>query len=510
MAVQGGIARGKGPMAAPARATLWQHFLAQFANDGGAQDATTTPGPAAVTPEDPTGQSKSYLENNSGLRQLAEHTTWEAEAFIPVSRFEIAEHLVANGVWGNTPRDSIQRVFRYLAAWRHVVYKERLDELEQTYLPFSSETDLLRLGEFTADQLKDYRGRFIKGLRRLLKQANYIEVDRAEMEELMSHGSQYKLDLKVELADFEECILYRRGTDYRTEIRRSPWTLYLIKKPVQFPIYQRLCVLLKLWPEETRIAKVMADQNVSRRRAASIVRNSRSSLPAGIEADKIYIKLFKDIPHSDLEMLFPNTKVRLSRLDKIKIGGSAAGGVGLGLFGLITKVLLAAVFSPYALLVGLFGLGTVIFRQVMGFFNQRTQYMKVLAQNLYFHSLADNRSAFTLLANRAEEEDVKEDMLLYTVLATEKIHRHEIADVRIYLSSWLRQNYDVDVDFEAEDALGRLVRDGIVREDANGLLVTLKPDEALKHYDGMWDSYLQPGGMDRRLLDEDSQVEAIG
>ena len=51
----------------------------------------------------------------------------------------------------------------------------------------------------------------------------------------------------------------------------------------------------------------------------------------------------------------------------------------------------AAVFSPYALVVGLFGLGTVIFRQVMGFFNQRTQYMKVLAQNLYFHSMADNR-----------------------------------------------------------------------------------------------------------------------
>ncbi len=436
----------------------------------------------------------------------SEHTTWEAEAFIPVSRFEIAETLVARGAWGTVPPDNVRRLFRYLAAWRHVVYKERLDELEQTYLPFSSETDLLRVGNFTDDQRTDYRHRFIKGLRRLLKQANYIEVSRVEMNELMNRGSQYKLDLKVDLADFEECILYRRGTDFRVEQQRSPWTLYLVERTVRFPIYQRLCVLLKLWPEEERIAQLMAERKIPRWRATRVVRKSRSTLPKGIESGMIYIKLFKDIPHADLEMLFPNTQVRLSKLDKLRIGGSAASGVGIGLFGLITKVLAAAVFSPYALIVGLFGLGTIMFRQIMGFFNQRTQYMKVLAQNLYFHSLADNRSAFTLLANRAEEEDVKEEMLLYTVLATEKIHRHEIADVRTYLSSWLRQNYEVDVDFDAEDALSRLMRDGIVREELDGLLTTLAPDAALAHYDTMWDGYLQPAGLDRRLLDEDVAI----
>ncbi len=503
MTLQGRAARGAEPDARPAKASFWQHFRAQFANDTAAKREATERAKLIEPPPVAGAKQKSYLENNAGPRQSADHTTWEAEAFIPVSRFEIAEHLANNGVWGATPRDSVRRLFRYLSAWRHVVYKERLDELEQTYMPFSSENDLLRLGDFTPDQLTDYRGRFIKGLRRLLKQANYIEVDRTEMEELMNRGSQYQLDLKVELADFEECILYRRGTDYKTELRRSPWTLYLIEKPVQFPIYQRLCVLLKLWPEEHRVRQVMNEQNVPKWRAQRIVNASRSSLPDGIEADKIYIKLFRDIPHSDLEMLFPNTKVRLSRLDKLKIGGSAASGVGLGLFGLITKVLLAAVISPYAVVVGLFGLGTVIFRQVMGFFNQRTQYMKILAQNLYFHSLADNRSAFTLLANRAEEEDVKEEMLLYTVLATDTVYRKEINDVRVYLSNWLRQNYDVDVDFEAEDALGRMLRDGVVREEADGKLVTMKPDEALKHYDVMWDSYLQPAGMDRRLINED-------
>jgi len=496
-------ARGTAAPAVAAKPSLWRHILAQFAQDTHAKPEPTPARPPSRPPDQSDQHTKSYLENNAGPRQPGERTTWQAEAFIPVSRFEIAEHLVVNGVWGATSRDSVRRLFRYLSAWRHVVYKERLDELEQTYLPFSSETDLLRLGDFTPDQLTAYRSRFIKGLRRLLKQANYIEVDKGELHGMMNAGSQYQLELKVELADFEECILYRRGTDFRTELRRSPWTLYLVQTPVEFPIYQRLCVLLKLWPEDTRIDQVMTEQKVPRWRAKRIVRASRSSLPEGIESDKIYIKLFRDIPHTDLEMLFPNTKVRLSRLDKIKIGGSAASGVGLGIFGLITNVLTAAVFSPYALLVGLFGIGTVVFRQVMGFFNQRTQYMKVLAQNLYFHSLADNRSAFTLLANRAEEEDVKEEMLLYTVLANDVVKRNEIGKVHSYLSSWLRENYNLDVDFEAEEALDRLMRDGIVREGPDGMLITMKPDEALQHYDSMWDSYLQPAGMDRRLLDED-------
>lgn len=436
----------------------------------------------------------------------SEHVTWESEAFIPVSRFEIAERMVTSGQWGADSPDTIRRLFRYMSAWRHVVYKERLDELEQTYQPFSPETDLLRVGEFTAGQQANYRDRFIAGMKRLLRQANYIEVARVDVHSMMKGTSQYGLDLKVELEDFEECIIYRRGTDFRTEQRRSMWTLYLFKHKVRFPVYQRLCVLLKLWPEEARITQVMAESKVPRWRAARIVRKSRSTLPAGLDSDKIYIKLFKDIPHADLEMLFPNTQVRFSRLDKLRLGGSAASGVGLGIFGAFTKLMAVAVFTPYALVIAAFGIAGIIIRQIMGFFNQRTQYMKVLAENLYFHSLADNRSAFTLLANRAEEEDIKEEMLLYAVLATEPIHRHELPDVKAHISSYLRQQFDVDVDFDIDDALGRLIRDSLVTEGPDGLLATLTPTQALAHLDGMWDSYLHPQGMDRRLLDEDADV----
>ena len=67
------------------------------------------------------------------------------------------------------------------------------------------------------------------------------------------------------------------------------------------------------------------------------------------------------------------------------------------------------------------GLCGIAFRQATSFMNQRNRYMMTMAQNLYFHALADNRGVTTLLASRAAEEDIKEEMLLYSVMAKERV-----------------------------------------------------------------------------------------
>ena len=65
-------------------------------------------------------------------------------------------------------------------------------------------------------------------------------------------------------------------------------------------------------------------------------------------------------------------------------------------------------------------------RQATNFINQRNRYMVVMARNLYFHAMADNRGVMTLLADRAAEEDIKEEMLLYSVLAKERINIRDL------------------------------------------------------------------------------------
>jgi len=46
------------------------------------------------------------------------------------------------------------------------------------------------------------------------------------------------------------------------------------------------------------------------------------------------------------------------------------------------------------------------------------------------------------------------------------------------------------VDFEVDDALSRLIEDGIVTEAADGTLTALQPAAAADHIDSMWDQIL--------------------
>ena len=221
-------------------------------------------------------------------------------------------------------------------------------------------------------------------------------------------------------------------------------------------------------------------------------KRGREHLPPSVSSGKIYVKVFKRIPQVDLEMLFPNTRISFRPLDKLRLFVTAGGGTAAGVVGTATKLLAAT--NPFTLAVAVAGLSAVIFRQVMGFFNTRNRYMMVLAQNLYFCSLANNLGALTLIAENAEEEDVKEDMLLYAFLAQSPSHREALPEAKDAIGRFLKEHCQATVGYDAEDALRRLLADGLVTSDEDGTLTAIAPAAARDHLDTLWD----------RLLDVDS------
>ena len=238
--------------------------------------------------------------------------------------------------------------------------------------------------------------------------------------------------------------------------------------------------------------EVMAEQKFSRKEAEKAVKRLRSLFPDMVKEDQIYIKLFKNIPRNDLEMVFPNTRVKFRLFDKIKLGVTGGGAVGAGVFGTASKVAAGglAVTNPVALAGAFVTLGGVAFRQVMGFINQKNRYMVVMAQNLYFHAMADNSGVIIQLADRAAEEDVKEEILLYCVLAKEAAKRSDLPAIDAAIEKYLETTYGIVVDFDLDDALRRLIADGVVREEADGTLVALPPEKAGLHIDERWDRLL--------------------
>lgn len=413
------------------------------------------------------------------------------ETFIPVTRAALMDRLTRPQAWRPGEGDAARRFFRYLAYWRQQQYNASVMHLDQSYEPFSPDSDLLMTRQYTERERHAMKRRVVDGMKELLKQANYSEIDPSDVEVIMTKESHYGLDFHIDLEAFEELAIFYRGASTRRDQRRL-LRKFFRKEEFDVPIFQRLFILFKLKSDEQRIEEFMRTRGMDRKKAEKAVRKLRKLVPEGVSADNIYMKLFKNMPRADVEMIFPNTRVKFRLFDKIKLGVTGGGAVGMGLFGTIGKFVAggAAALNPIALAGALFALGGVLFRQVMSFFNTHQRYMVVMAQNLYFHSLADNRGVLIMIADRAAEEDVKEEMLLYSVLAKETVRRDDLAAVDQAIEEYLLKSFGITVDFDVEDALGRLLADGIVTETPGGLLNAMPPTDAARHIDDMWDVFL--------------------
>ena len=426
------------------------------------------------------------------------------ETFIPVTSYALMDRLTRPEAWGAADASDAKRFFRYLACWRQQQYQTRVTNLDHAYEPFSPDSDLLMTRQFTEGERAAMQSRVVKGMCEILAQANYTRINRSEIELILTSDSHYGLDFHVDLQAFEELEIYYRGASQQKDQRRTLRNFFR-KEEFEVPIFQRLFILFKLKTEEQCIEEYMRTRNITRKKAEKAIRAFSKHIPDGVSREQIYMKLFKNMPRTDVEMIFPNTRVKFRLFDKIKLGVTGSGAVGMGLYGTLSKIFAggtAILASPIAIAGMLFAIGGVLFRQIMGCFNTRQRYMVVMAQNLYFHSMADNRGVIVSLAERAAEEDVKEEILLYSVLAKETLHRKDLKAADRAIEQYLEDAFGVSVDFDLEDALGRLIADGIVNEDDDGTLHALAPAQAAGHIDSLWDIFL-----DR--LPDSSEFEGI-
>ena len=411
------------------------------------------------------------------------------EKFLPITRHALFDRLTQPKSWPAGEATEARRLMRYLDYWRRHSYAADLIELEQLYEPFSPDSDLLTTRSFTPQEKLSMQKQVVEQMRRFLLQANFEHVDASDVKVILTKDSYYGLDLQVDLGAFEEILIFYRGATTMTERRRTAKRLFLWHEDVKVPVFQRLFLLFKLKPFELRVREVMQEHNLQRKEAERTVKRTRGLLPDSVKSDFIYMKLFKNIPRTDVEMIFPNTKVQFRLFDKIKFGVTAGSGLGMGVAGTVGKVALVTT-NPMALLGALAGLGGVAMRQASNFIAQRNRYMIVMAQNLYFHAVADNRGVMTLLADGAAEEDVKEDMLLYCALAKAPVNIRDLQAVDEAIEAYIKDTFDLDVDFDITDALGRLKQDGLISELPDGTLRALPPHAAAKQIDKLWDACL--------------------
>ena len=320
----------------------------------------------------------------------------------------------------------------------------------------------------------------------LLDGANYTPVTMAELDDAMTHESLISLRLEVDLDDYDELLIYRRGSHLDT-VEIPKW-YGLRSEQRTITVDERVVVHTRVKPQ------AWFDQR-------AIDPSQRNLVPG-----HVWLKQFQNVPRADIEMLLPSAQVRFRPIDSLVVGVPA---LASGIAVLATKLLptLGLIFLLVGAWLGfrderpeldqtslviLFGgavtLGGFVVRQWTKLKNRRLEYLKTLTENLYFHTLADGPGVLHTLLSSAEQQEIIEVLLAYRFLLAAP-DGLTTAELDAAIETWLRDSYQSDIDFEIDDAVAKLRRLEVIEDRAT--MRALPLPEALALLDRRWDDLFQ-------------------
>jgi Protein of unknown function (DUF3754) len=423
-------------------------------------------------------------ESETGLDLVQPIPSLTPEKFIPVDRKDIIEQVLEK-LFEPRQRQLASEVLRYICALRQAESAKSLDTLVELYDAFNPDDETVNLHEISAAerklQLEALKARVVD----LVTSANYLEIDKAALEEILAEASGMGFSARVDLTEYDFHLLYYRGAIKDKIMARSWKRLWLADTPVAADAYRRLFIGLKLKPFETRVAELM-ETGLSRRKARRIVRRARDhQMLEGVSEQTLHLKVFRRIARSELQILFPNARIMFTLFDKLWLwigsGGSTLFAIVMAILKFVAAIATISLFFVLFTIAGAIG---AIIRTITSFFNTRTRYMAKLAKSLYFHNIGSNQSVLTLLTDDAEEEDLKEAILTYALLL--KHGHHGIDAVKAEAERFLKDEFDVECAFDIEDGCVHLRKLGLLVDDEHGHPRIRDLDDAREYLTSEW------------------------
>ncbi|MDF3050932.1 MAG: hypothetical protein K0R87_2570 [Pseudonocardia sp.] len=424
------------------------------------------------------------------------------ERFIPFRKTSIVTMCADEVAAGE--RESFRAFAELLSSLLHHEFRAQLEALKDTYYPFNPDADTRTMVELGPTERQAAQQRLVDELTALAEDANFERISSDDLGRAFVEESLMKVRLEADFDDFEQVVFYRRGVHTRQEELKHLFGLR--RRTIEFTNYGKVLVYVKF------------------KDAAHFNARGKDVDDLPFKPGSTIIKLFQDVPRADLEMLFPNARVRMRLVDKLLIGVPA---VVSGVIVVVTKLLASLI--PVVLLLGfwlgvhrepvelnqaqlvalgaaLTAFGGYLVRQYSKFKNRKIQFMKALSENLYFRNLDNDAGVFMKalsenlyfrnldndagvfhhLLDAAEEEEVKEAVLAYHFLRTAG-RPLTAAELDRRIEDWFTGRWDATFDFEVDDGVGKLRRLRLVDDDGQGRLTAVTLDEAKRRLDQIWD-----------------------
>jgi hypothetical protein len=403
----------------------------------------------------------------------------DRERALPVRQGDLTRMLLAQPDLSEADRRQLEEFGKILGATFHAEFFDLVRQLKERYAPLDPDADYVNLPGFTRVRAEHSDEEFLVPFETVLVRANYRPLSLEALMAAVAAPNEMGLTYVPDFSLFEHLRVYVRGFTQIHRECRSHRTFFK-RRTVALDAYQRMVVALKFKPG--------------------------MNIGPLVRSDVLYLRVFKDVPHVDMEMHLPEqgTKVRMRWIDRAQIASPLV----MGLPTLALKILEVITISPLILGGLLIPPLTAGVSSIFGFYRARQRHLYSMIHKLYYMTLANNASVLTRIVDTAEDEEYKEAMLAYFFLwrGPPCGELWTVPALDAHIEAFLKEKTKIEINFEVTDALTKLFRLGIASRDARGRLHALPIDRALKTLDRNWDSTFQypavdPGTPHARALD---------
>ena len=280
-----------------------------------------------------------------------------------------------------------------------------------------------------------------------LGHANYRRLSPREIQNAIGVASHWGVRLHIRFSSFRKLEVYGRG-DIVTRRSFRSWRHFFRNVDRDVPIYQRLVVVFR--PRELQ------------------------TFPEPLDPNRVHIRMFKNVPKADIDMMLPGTQIRLSWIDTGKIGIPTLWGIAMMTSKLAKSLWIIALFSTLKLLSSFFLVVAVLvatlfygIKSIFSYTTTKRRYQLNITRSLYYQNLDNNLGALLRIEEEAEQQEICEAILGCFVLF-QSSQPMTLEEIDREAEATLMRLTGVDIDFDVRDSMRDLAKCGVVEIQESG------------------------------------------
>jgi len=379
--------------------------------------------------------------------------SWGREHYIPLKTHELIAHLTGIDPYDEQRTQALGRLFKQLVALVNQHYESLHEQLVLLYHAFDPDLDITPMqlsnpSSINAAQRDILARKLFSEISDSLEYANYRRLKPHEIQLALNVASHWGVRLKIRFSSFRRLEVYGRGDIIAKRWKRN-WNHFFRLREVDVPVYQRLVVVFRT--------------------------KELQNMPELLDPDCVHVRMFKNIPKLDVDMMLPGSQVKMNWMDTGKIGVPTLWGLMMLASKLAKSIWLLAIlgavkfFSSFLFIIAIV-IASLFYgiKSVFSYTTTKQRYQLSVARNLYYQNLDNNLGALLRLIEEAKQQESCEAILAYYVLSNSKSVHLAVEQIDEQAELILRSITGIEVDFDVEDALRDLLGFGLVRMTAKG------------------------------------------